>query len=383
MPSRAWVVTSEISHPRACPHVSMPSRAWVVTSDSSTKLYRRISGFQCPLGLELLRNNMVTRCYFWISFQCPLGLELLQITADNIIKELSFQCPLGLELLPLHEYEKHTDWYVSMPSRAWVVTISYKVLRCQFSMFQCPLGLELLHWCFCCLCRFCCVSMPSRAWVVTARMPNILNFSWCFLCIPAIYRCILAHLPIFFNQLSKFLRCESPSTFLGTCLSHHSFIIFLVTNTNTLLSGLYLISTALSVAEKIYNLHVSMPSRAYTSFLRYLQWHMMQCITMCQCPLGLIPHFYAQKGTIMKFVTKSVNALSGLYLISTVPLQKPRFYAVSRACFCRYLSEYSDNSRFSCMLTFWTYLMRYTYPWHWIKYSTKYNRCHPIFSLSW
>ena len=80
---------------------------------------------------------------------------------------------------------------------------------------------------------------------------------------------------------------------------------------------------------------------------------------------------------------KSVNALSGLYLISTVPLQKPRFYAVSRACFCRYLSEYSDSSRFSCMLTFWTYLMRCTYPWHWIKYSTKYNRCHPIFSLSW
>ena len=28
-----------------------------------------------------------------------------------------------------------------------------------------------------------------------------------------------------------------------------------------------------------------------------------------------------------------VNALSGLYLISTVPLQKPRFYAVSRTCF--------------------------------------------------
>ena len=82
----------------------------------------------------------------------------------------------------------------------------------------------------------------------------------------------------------------------------------------------------------------------------------------------------------------SFNALSGLYLISTVPLQKPRFYAVSRAYFCRYLSEYSDNSCFSCMLTFWTYLMRFTYPWHWIKYSTNYNRCHPIFFtllISW
>ena len=176
--------------------------------------------------------------------------------------------------------------------------------------------------------------MPSWAWVVTARMSNILNFSWYFLCIPAIYRCILAYLPIFFNQLSKFFRCESPSTFLGTCLSHHSFIIFLVTNTNTLLSGLYLISTTLISIPKTSQMNVSMPSRAYTSFLRY-------------------------------------------------PIQKSRFYAVFRACFCRYLSEYSDNSSFSCMLTFWTYLMRYTYPWHWIKYSTKYNRCHLIFSLSW
>ena len=112
------------------------------------------------------------------------------------------------------------------------------------------------------------VSMPSWAWVVTARMSNILNFSWYFLCIPAIYRCILAYLPIFFNQLSKFLRCESPSTFLGTCLSHHSFIIFLVTNTNTLLSGLYLISTKIE-----YNGNVFVAN-------------------LCQCPLGLIPHFY-------------------------------------------------------------------------------------------
>ena len=127
-----------------------------------------------------------------------------------------------------------------------------------------------------------------------------------------------------------------------------------------------------------------------------------------QCPLGLIHHFYElssliESATIRKVSMPSraytsflhkfnaiinkylcgVNALSGLYIISTVPLQRPRFYAVSRACFCRYLSEYSDNNHFSCMLTFWTYLMRYTYPWHWIKYSTKYNRCHPIFSLSW
>ena len=169
-----------------------------------------------------------------------------------------------------------------MPSWAWVVTYCTNVGLFTFScfnaltglscydqyaylygakgQFQCPHGLELLRrrrkWHIQTLLRFnalsglscyankkwmnaesVAVSMPSRAWVVTARMSNILNFSWYFLCIPAIYRCILAHLPIFFNQLSKFLRCEFPSTFLGTCLSHHSFIIFLVTNTNVLLSA--------------------------------------------------------------------------------------------------------------------------------------------------
>ena len=178
---------------------------------------------------------------------------------------------------------------VSMPSWAWIVTVCWRTYRNDCYCFNALMGLN----CYC-------------------KNVQYLEFSWYFLCIPAIYKCILAYLSIFFNQLSEFLRCESPSTFLGTCLSHHSFIIFLVTNTNTLLSG--------------------------------------------------------------------------LYLISTVPLQKPRFYAVSRACFCRYLSEYSDSSCFSCMLTFWTYLMRCTYPWHWIKYSTNYNRCHPIFFtllISW
>ena len=103
------------------------------------------------------------------------------------------------------------------------------------------------------------------------------------------------------------------------------------------LSGLYLISTMYLHVGQLHSWMVSMPSRAYTSFL-------LKCREIYLC-----------KGTC-------VNALSGWYLISTVPLQKPRFYAVFRVCFCRYLSEYSDNSRFSCMLTFWTYLMRCTYP---------------------
>ena len=38
---------------------------------------------------------------------------------------------------------------------------------------------------------------------------------------------------------------------------------------------------------------------------------------MCQCPLGLIPHFYRKENFMKRFYEFCVNALSGLYLIST------------------------------------------------------------------
>ena len=196
MPSWAWVVTCWRCTQIFNHVVSMPSWAWVVTLAKHTKIVLPTC-FNALMGLS---------CYVWYTFGTN-GRKM-------------FQCPHGLELLLAIVRFVAIVKSVSMPSWAWVVTTLSSILSLQF-----------------------CVSMPSWAWVVTARMSNILNFSWYFLCIPAIYKCILAYLPIFFNQLSKFLRCESPSTFLGTCLSHHSFIIFLVTNINTLLSGLYLIST--------------------------------------------------------------------------------------------------------------------------------------------
>ena len=196
----------------------MPSRAWVVTLDGGfrKKLARRfnaLTGLSCYVQLGR-QNGKSFLC------QCPHGLELLLDTNRDTVENVKCQCPHGLELLPDGAGMMLPHMGVSMPSRAWVVTKNYVEKHNTID-----------------------VSMPSRAWVVTARMSNILNFLWYFLCIPAIYKCILAYLPIFFNQLSKFLRCESPSTFLGTYLSHHSFIIFLVTNTNALLSGLYLTST--------------------------------------------------------------------------------------------------------------------------------------------
>ena len=128
-------------------------------------------------------------------------------------------------------------------------------------------------------------------------------------------------------------------------------------------SDLYLISTMEQIEHPLlYFVSVNALSGLYLiSTPIKLDW-ITRSSFVCQCPLGLIPHFYG--GALKRgwAATLCVNALSGLYLISTVPLQKPRFYAVFRACFYRYLSEYSDNSCFSCMLTIWTYLMRYTYP---------------------
>ena len=130
------------------------------------------------------------------------------------------------------------------------------------------------------------------------------------------------------------------------------------------LSGLYLISTRNCLMEGSAEIIVSMPSRAYTSFLqsRCDQKYVLPGHRVSM-PSRAYTSFLQSISWQEQFTWNSrVNALSGLYLISTVPLQKPRFYAVSRACFCRYLSEYSDSSCFSCMLTFWTYLTRCTYP---------------------
>ena len=154
------------------------------------------------------------------------------------------------------------------------------------------------------------------------------------------------------------------------------------------LSGLYLISTWYQQrTRKDPFAMCQCPLGLIPHFYLTLKSFSCYFISVCQCPLGLIPHFYLESTgrrniirqsvnalsglylisthgslSVNEKAVESVNALSGLYLISTVPLQKPRFYAVSRACFCRYLSEYSDNSSFACMLTFWTYLMRCTYP---------------------
>ena len=104
------------------------------------------------------------------------------------------------------------------------------------------------------------------------------------------------------------------------------------------------------------------PLRLMTHFY-LLKWSIiLKMHQSCQCPLRLMTHFYNHRKRRKPIWLRRVNALSGWWLISTVPLQKPRFYAVSRAYFCRYLSEYSDRSSFSCMFTIWTHLTRQIFP---------------------
>ena len=62
------------------------------------------------------------------------------------------------------------------------------------------------------------------------------------------------------------------------------------------LSGLYLISTMTEMIMKPFEIDVSMPSRAYTSFLPAGPKDCCEEFGIgCQCPLGLIPHFYETK----------------------------------------------------------------------------------------
>ena len=50
----------------------------------------------------------------------------------------------------------------------------------------------------------------------------------------------------------------------------------------------------LALNDDAYINLVSMPSRAYTSFLPYRSKVERWAGRVCQCPLGLIPHFYIQ-----------------------------------------------------------------------------------------
>ena len=77
---------------------------------------------------------------------------------------------------------------------------------------------------------------------------------------------------------------------ISTKVQHHQSLILL--QSVNALSGLYLISTAAATGYTRGYANVSMPSRAYTSFLQKAKRIYLMMYKVCQCPLGLIPHFY-------------------------------------------------------------------------------------------
>ena len=150
----------------------------------------------------------------------------------------------------------------------------------------------------------------------------------------------------------------------------------------------FLLEKAISFAEK-NNLSINALSGWDSISTSYKYMGAFSRHFSYQCPFGLRLHFYStirwwmlilKRWVSMPFRAETpflrsgifdqmesekhgINALSGWDSISTVPLQKPRFYAVFGTCFCRYLSEYSDNDHFSCMLTIWTYLIATSTTW--------------------
>ena len=128
--------------------------------------------------------------------------------------------------------------------------------------------------------------------------------------------------------------CQCPHGLQPHCYPYWTNVNNLIVNGVNALTGFNLIATTLRGSSESFYIIVSMPSRASTSLL----------------------HHFDNYGDMT--VLYGVNALTGFNLIATVPLQKARIYAGFRAYFCRYLSEYSGNSCFSCMFIIWTYLMR-------------------------
>ena len=186
---------------------------------------------------------------------------------------------------------------VSMPSRAYTsFLLPYQCFYIQFqSECQCPLGL---------IPHFYGVEKVKRIYIMIVSMPS--------------------------RAYTSFLhdRCVDVYVNFGyVSMPSRAYTSFLRDGSSRI---------------RLWNFKVSMPSRAYTSFLRIPESTVCFNNRWCQCPLGLIPHFYIscsvyirpqggkvsmpsraytsflpRKDTERKLVLRCVNALSGLYLIST------------------------------------------------------------------
>ena len=135
--------------------------------------------------------------------------------------------------------------------------------------------------------------MPSRAWVVTSWFGFLLRWKRCF------------------NALSG-LSCYA--SFLDLAFKPAKFQCPL---------GLELLQNIRPLTDKV--IVFQCPLGLIPHFYKIEAFRTNNLERLCQCPLGLIPHFYAQSSLRVLLSSFSVNALSGLYLISTYPFKNLGF----------------------------------------------------------
>ena len=121
----------------------MPSWAWVVTYNGRNA--GAAYSFQCPLGLELLLPDNCRKSSSLYSFNALSGLSCYLQLMWSTIQQACFNALSGLSCYSITPIWSSFFSYVSMPSRAWVVTLVRSFLQHNIMSFQCPLGLELLR----------------------------------------------------------------------------------------------------------------------------------------------------------------------------------------------------------------------------------------------
>ena len=210
-------------------------------------------------------------------------------------------------------------YVVSMPSRAWVVTINTLICMVQRGSFNALTGLSCYEGAGNGIFRRCCVSMPSRAWVVTKRTQadnavtecfNALTGLSCYVLLPWFYfslRCFNAltglscYLYILTREVTEEeFQCPHGLELLLVCFvmayqSHLSFnaltglSCYVPASTPKSCIKCFNALTGLSCyqyfSDASFYVNVSMPSRAWVVTQRLKS--LLKRMWMFQCPHGL------------------------------------------------------------------------------------------------
>ena len=196
------------------------------------------------------------------------GLELLQTWIHEHNDRRHVSMPSRAWVVTAVREKKKMTTQVSMPSRAWVVTVS-AALKAYILSVSMPSRAWVVTESRPLLQRFLAVSMPSRAWVVTRNRVCRINFcDW--------FQCPHGLIPHFYCFGSRRIRrrgrmCQCPLGLIPHFYENEKFPVA-IWGAVSMPSRAYTSFLPLHMQEwhRISNL-VSMPSRAYTSFLQEIR----------------------------------------------------------------------------------------------------------------